>query len=116
MSARIIKRSNQQGVRQLFIEVDARTIGQLAAKTHGFGSNALTTPVDPADVARAEALVTRYNAHDELVAERDALIAALEGLLPAYREAARLLDPNHDDALTSAAHNALVPHRRRSAA
>jgi hypothetical protein len=51
----------------------------------------------------------------DLAAENAALAASLERLLPAYREAVKLHDPNHDNALTSAAHNALVPSRRRAA-
>lgn len=45
---------------------------------------------------------------DKAEAERDALLEALERLLPAYRKAVKLYDPNTDDDLTVAAHNAIA--------
>lgn len=53
-------------------------------------------------VAAAEARAARAEA------EREALLAALERLLPAYRKAVKLYDPNTDDDLTVAAHNAIA--------
>lgn len=43
-----------------------------------------------------------------LLDQRDELLAALQRLLPAYRQAVKLYDPNHDDALTVQAHNAIA--------
>lgn len=42
-----------------------------------------------------------------LIAAAPDLLAALKKLLPAYRNAVKLYDQNHDDALTVGAHNAI---------
>lgn len=43
-----------------------------------------------------------------LLDQRDDLLEALKRILPAYREAVKLYDPNTDDAFTVAAHNAIA--------
>lgn len=43
-----------------------------------------------------------------LIAAAPELLAALQRLLPAYRAAVKLYDPNTDDALTVDAHNAIA--------
>lgn len=52
-------------------------------------------------------LIQASQAEADLIAAAPALLAALEKLLPAYRNAVKLYDPNHDDALTFDAHNAI---------
>lgn len=49
------------------------------------------------------------------LAERNLAVAALQRLLPAYRAAVGLNDPNTDDALTVQAHNAMAVAGRRQA-
>ena len=53
-------------------------------------------------------LIQASKAEADLIAAAPALLAALKKLLPAYRNAVKLHDPNHHDALTVDAHNAIV--------
>lgn len=53
-------------------------------------------------------LLVRAVDFNRMVAQRDELLEALQRLLPAYREAVKLWDSNHDDAFTLQAHNAIA--------
>jgi hypothetical protein len=69
-----------------------------------------------ADAERLSDVVSKVNARcdhlgirlGEVIDERDALLAALKRLLPAYRKAVKLYDPNTDDNLTVAARAAIA--------